>query len=238
MAFRRRRRKRQVNWFPVQFEETTGESGAFTGVQFEIPVEANGEFGLGVFPLTFDKPKEAAQFIADPDTSLADAIGSGYILRRLVGKLHMAMSQFQDEDPNFYAKSALVGAGFLVARADGTGQSPVAADYNPLSPNTMREPWIWRRTWFLSNALNAPTDEIPWYQVFPVSVQNQASGLDSGHIDAKTIRKVVDDNRLWFSIATLGWPETNPQSFGGNVGGWLDLRILGSLVRGRQQGAF
>lgn len=130
-------------------------------------------------------------------------------------------------------------------------------NYSPLSPTTAREPWIWRRTWILSpwgsgirNGSNQP--------LAPSGANNLATLVDGGggyfpptnvhypddktnhYIDAKTARRVRQDERLWFVVAARAWGLhqgiTNSDDL--LLKGHCDLRFLGAARKARQRGTF
>lgn len=130
-------------------------------------------------------------------------------------------------------------------------------NYSPLSPTTAREPWIWRRTWILSpwgsgirNGSNQP--------LAPSGANNLATLVDGGggyfpptnvhysdsktnhYCDAKTVRRIRSDERLWFVVAARAWGLhqgiTNSDDL--LIKGHCDLRFLGAARKARQRGTF
>jgi len=249
----RKRRGPKVTWLPT-FGNPFGEEGEsfVTGLDsiLEIPWGTAGAGALGIYPLTVDQPNgedEATQ------VSLADAIGSEWFLRRIVGKLFIQVFPPSEGTPWF--SQAQIAAGFLVARADHTdvnlptGTSDLTTgpapgpdswgNFSPLAIQAMREPWIWRRKWILSiNGWDAGgVDGFP-----AINVNYGSSSLDGPHIDAKTRRRISNDDRLYFAIAAAAWPIDRPLQ---EEGDWamqmrfnLDYRIVGSLRKARNRGVF
>jgi len=130
-------------------------------------------------------------------------------------------------------------------------------NYSPLSPTTAREPWIWRRTWILSpwgariiSGANAP--------ISPSGASNLAALIDTGggyfpptnveyrtdktnhYVDAKTVRRVRQDERLWLVIAARAWGLHAGITESGDLllKGHADLRFLGAARKARQRGTF
>jgi len=100
-----------------------------------------------------DYPAEAIRQAGDLP-SLADFEGSAYRLRRIVGKLFIGLDQTITQAPDSRPKNALIGAGFIILKVDentGAPINPTANSYSPLDNNNLRDPWIWRRTWMLTN---------------------------------------------------------------------------------------
>lgn len=227
----KRRRRQRVQWLPGLGDE----QGEFplTVQHFATDVEVSLAHGVEIAQLTFDWP-------IDPDvanvqtTSMADFVGSAYTLERIVGKifLNYAGSASQPVTPAM----AYVGFGFFVARADHTNpQVPVGnfEDYDPLLPANLMEPWIWRRTWLLNNgALGTVIGG-------PDLATNRWCGsvLDGPHIDTSVRRRIDDDHRLWAVQSSCALSGSAGDG-DGTVHGYLDVRLLGSLRRNRNQSAF
>lgn len=133
-------------------------------------------------------------------------------------------------------------------------------NYSPLSEDCIREPWIWRRTWILStgrvptnqNVFSpfTPTVNASLATITPGVFQDGApttnihcgSGMDGPHFDSKSVRRVGNDERLWFviSVRTLDLALNVPgtptnESFVALV---LDYRVLGRLTRARGRSSF
>lgn len=255
-----RRRRTRGAWFPTLGTTLFGnaEDNA-SGRAFSIAT-VNNNFFTAVTPLTFDVPFEGDFAIAGTD-SLADILGSGYLLRRVVGKMFaqrisgLDAVTFSDDNP-----AVLFGAGLLVARANDAGsgggrdtpigsatQAELNANYNPLEIDCIREPWIWRRTWILGRSgseFNVGTTQVPAIgsgttAAYPASTALYGSVMDGPHMDSKVKRLVTGDNRLWLALSTALFP------FGATntgetllVTGYFDYRIYGSLRKPVKSGAF
>lgn len=244
----RRRRTNNGTWLPVS---TSDVAEGFNTLQLEtqglhvaLPVDGNGAIFTYVLPLTQDAPIEGDAYGATE--SLADVIGSEYFLKRLVGKLYAAYTEAAEGGFDF----CKIAAGFFVARVDSRYvETPIGANisnswlsdaseedyratqsYSPLAVATVREPWIWRRSWVLASSLES----------LPRSTANYGSVLDGPHIDAKTKRRVVNDERLFFAISTSRWPylDTGSGAADGQLDVDIDLRIFGALRKATQRGVF
>lgn len=244
----RRRRRSRGTWFPTLGQTAGGESAEndISGRDLELDLDGTtGSLQTATYDLTYDYPKEPTD--ASQDKSLADIIGSEYVLQRIVGKCFLEYSRGADNDDAF---AALVCAGFFVARADDAGEKPIGEgnlayeDYNraysPLEVRTQREPWIWRRTWLLCDDLLYNTAAAGFAPRFPKSTALYGSVADGPHIDSKVKRRISSDNRLYFAISACPYPVGSyaEGSTFGKISGWLDYRIFGSLRKAKQGSAF
>lgn len=238
-----RRRKFKGTWLPAygnevsQDVQTIGIHDTLFTLDNEDVVKTN------IIALLPDKPNE--DFDSDTN-SLADTIGSEYALRRIVGKFHAAFSNSSGTPAQNVIK---LGLGFFVSTCNpsepllpiGTaGQvfTPATDEagfeqYCPLALATIRQPWIWRRTW----ALQQPSGS-NWL-AFPASTAGYGSVMDGPHIDAKTRRRVRQDERLYAAVAISYFsPESDETTGDVSVSYDLDLRFFGALRRARAKGAF
>lgn len=231
MASRSRRRGPGVQWLPVRGTSIEGNESSFKS--FGIDIEPTGVHVIVPQPLTFDYPFDPGS--ASPTTtSLADFVGSAYILQRIVGKVTVGWQPFGT--PTVSTERVMVGAGFFVAKADDTNPdipAMSAGQCDPLAMETMMEPWIWRRTWLLGNP--ETTYGISW----PSGNQQFGSVMDGPHIDSKIKRRIQDDDRLWFVLAGCSlFSTTDPEFSAVRVHCTLDYRLLGTLRKNRNQSAF
>lgn len=256
-----RGRRTRGTWFPnigteIVPDEDTASGRAFT---VNLPL-GSSQVTTGILPLTLDTPFEGENVQAGVD-SLSDIIGSEYVLQRIVGKLYIerrtgqSLATGRDQDP-----AVMVCCGFFVARANdaavGGGQdTPIGSateaerrdNYSPLEVDTVREPWIWRRTWILGAAGRTPTSnsggpyttEKPAAGAYPPTTAGYGSVADGPHIDSRVKRRISQDNRLWFAISATPFP-FGDETVTGNLqlSGYLDYRIFGSLRKARNSSAF
>jgi len=147
-----RRRKPAVAWLPhVQHNAQAPQVGWWIS-SFTVAAAQN-TIGTSIFTMLPDYPAEAIRQAGDLP-SLADFEGSAYRLRRIVGKLFIGLDQTITQAPDSRPKNALIGAGFIILKVDentGAPINPTANSYSPLDNNNLRDPWIWRRTWMLTN---------------------------------------------------------------------------------------
>lgn len=266
---KRGRSRTKFTWFPTAWTEGEDASQRIAGIDFALAVNRNGSITTGIIPLTADAPKEPAD--NDPRTTtgiLADIVGQEYFLRRVVGKFHIVHEgalQINGEIPtqntfNQFPVAALVGAGLFVARADdisaGGVDLPVGAtvgatlreQYSPLHVNTIREPWIWRRTWVLTQAYaQFVLDRAPSFTAadlngkpfgFPTTTADYGSVADGPTIDAKTARRITNDDRLWLAVSTQIFPVNTDSIEDGAIRGHFDYRLLAGLRKARNTGSF
>lgn len=256
---RARRRGSRYTWLPTLGTAGPAEDDNSSGRSFTITVPQDLSQDVIISALTFDEPLEGDNLATS--TPLGTVLGNEYFLKRIVGKLFAAMRQQVsiDGDPS-RQRNALFGAGFFVARANDTSQGagqPIGSaslserqeNYSPLSEDTIREPWIWRRTWILANrfsterqvtlaGLNLAADAIAFTRT-PTSTMEYGSVADGPHIDAKTARRIKQDERLWFVVAARGVPgHSDASNLAGEIQGYLDFRLLGALRKARQGSAF
>jgi len=160
-------RRRRGTWLP-----TLGSAGLLAeqtvpGRQINTIPVATGFINTLILELTTDEPQDDEG--VSPAPSMADVVGSEYILRRIVGKMYLHRDGTDVSGAGIdFGPAVHVAAGFFVARAaDATGPAgvslPIGAEsastgtvlrdnYSPLESDTIREPWIWRRHWILGLA--------------------------------------------------------------------------------------
>lgn len=231
MASRRRGRGNNVQWAPTLIPETIqGQDDSYINFDQSVVLSAPGHT-ISIFPLTFDFPN-------DPSTanvathSMADFIGSAYVLKRIVGKA------FAAQIPAIAGVASpavlMVAAGFFVARAsDTTPQAPAGSlnSYDPLASENQMEPWIWRRSWVLGN----PTDISG--VMYPSSTAWYGSVMDGPHIDSRVKRRINDDDRLWFVASAAPTVESEAED-PAIVRWFVDYRLLVTLRKNQNQSAF
>lgn len=188
-------------------------------------------------------------------TSTLDvALQEEYFIKRLVGKIHLGFDHTQNslQDCRVAAGFAICPAGKGSAFGSNTqleelypnGVDPTWGGtfdsntnaamaeatllYSPLVNSTMRQPWIWRRSWMLSQLGGTGL----W---LPTNTQ-YGSVMDGPHIDQKTKRRVHKDERLFFIISaqSIGSTEEND----GLVEGFLDLRMFASMRKAKDKGTW
>lgn len=245
----KRRRKRRFTWMPTLggiagLPDGTHYNTTSFGADIEAHSAALGPTDLYVTPIIPDFTQY--QLAAGNDNtfpSLRDQTeGQDWALERIVGKLHVAVQQQTSAIVGITPRIIKVTAGFFVARADDENQEVPDGnnvEIDPAGVINVRQPWIWRRNWTLSNTLaaSAGIDYI-------MEVNNaNTSALDGPHIDAKSKRRIRREERLWFAIVaygyeTLGFAPTTDYSQPGIVGFTLDYRVLGQMRRSSNRSVF
>jgi len=246
----KRRARRKFTWLPTIGTAGAAASDNASGREFELDTNANGTTNVIISELTFDEPSEG-DFLDSTFNKLSEIIGSEWFLKRVVGKLFIGRVTLSAPDPEQTAHPGiLVGAGFFVARSDDR-QGPAGAkqpigsatlterveNYNPLGEECIREPWLWRRTWVIGGDSNRNLGE-SGFRNFPASNAFYGSMSDGPHIDARTARRIGQDDRLFFAVATMGLPIGQIVDEPTVIDGYLDFRLLGALRRARGDGKF
>jgi len=248
------RRRSGGTWLPtLGTQPVAGDAeNAFSGRVIGSASVVTDGF-VTIFPLIPDAQIEGDD--ANATSNLVNYVGNEYVIKRIVGKAFIARGNPGGELDN--AGAVLVGLGLFVARANdanigGGIDTPIGSatlgerrdNYGPLEVDTIREPWIWRRTWILGSAGNAngivagPNELAGQY---PCSTALYGSVADGPHIDSRVKRRVSQDNRLWAAIQGVpidnaGWAITEGTSI--PISMFLDYRVFGSLRRARGTSAF
>jgi len=230
-----RRRRTRYTWFPVLGTDFEDPDRTLAGFPFNIGAPTTEGLGpVFLTPLIADNQQEIATTNND---NLVDFVGSDYFLKRIVGKIYAFASGNAGSPPtvNF-------GAGIFIARKDSTNNdTPLGSsagteadvNFGVLDAANMREPWIWRRTWQLR--VGGATADFAGGGL--QSTYQAGSVLDGPHVDARTARRVRNDERLWLSLqaaTVLIDGATDPA----NIDGWVDLRFLGALRKSKNRSAF
>lgn len=225
----RRRSGPRVVWLPQTNANSFTPPLTSTFQRFRVfPPGGGGSFDVGEIPLVIDDTKDPLAL----ESSLSDVENSGYRLRRVVGKIWVAALQQAEDLPT----SMVITAGIMVRRADTTtGQSTaditgLAGLISPGEIENSGDPWVWRRSWILSNrSSTAPAGVDPWINAGPNNIFQYAGGnADAAHVDQKTARIVGPEERLFLDVAAYTIDGGDPQLIG-IVEIITDLRVLGSM---------
>lgn len=234
MASRLKRRPKVV-WLPLSSENRVGNTGGpAISPLASVIYQSSSSLGFPgligkttiVDPVVLDQGLP----VFDANSSLADLESSSYRLRRIVGKLFVLAGQ--DSDVNQYI-GGIVTAGFIVLRVRAGGvplDAPFDYDVQALG-NTM-DPWIWRRSWYLSNNANISGAAQPTSIPFGPEINtNYGSVADGPHIDAKTARVVGPEERLFLVItaATVLTGNSQVADILSPCTVFGDFRVLGSM---------
>jgi len=244
----RRRHKAKVNWMPVLGSILQDESGDTVHI-------AARYLGLQASPNASDAGTPQTEALVPDYTSQPNDDGSvgqtlrdftegqDWFLHRIVGKLHITVKNVSNAtDRSVVWSRLLVSAGFFVARAndDSEGTPDLVADeQDPQAIKAIRNPWIWRRTW----VLGTPGVQSNVSGTYPTSNVDYGSVADGPHIDAKSKRRILRNQRLWFAwsirgcdqdfITVSGIADDQPQAEA-----VLDYRIVGAMRKARNVSAF
>lgn len=237
-----RKRKARVVWLPVDIENRVGKSpqpadNAAVDSSHFIKIFTLNPLGdpalTEEIPVVLDQQNASLGGTANilTDKTLADVAQSGYRLRRIVGKVWFGIQQDAQPDPQS-PTTGIITAGFIIRHTAANGASMAAVAGGPtgntISTSTLDnidDPWIWRRSWLLSNVASANPDA----NTFPVSSNLVlGSALDGPHVDAKTARIVGPEERLFLSVTCTAIDGTSqgPPVAVICVG---DLRVLASM---------
>lgn len=232
MAFRRRRRK-LVTWLPNLERQVGPNDIPVNFIANSIAVDGRGAVTSAAETLVRDQPQ------AD-SLELADFTQGGYLLQRIVGKLHIAMLG-QSAEGSLYPAYAFVTAGFEVNRVDQQGDLLAGATpdiYGPYTPLNERDPWLWQRSWVVSNGKTTPTvaagytdASIAWNGINAPGNQWNGSVQDGPHIDVKVKRRIGPEERLCFWISTWQEDDLGETALPGDVYYILQYRVLATPIR-------
>lgn len=233
----KRFRRPQVVWLPPDINNRLGQApvAATSGTNSALGIAliaAPGGVGQVAVTTLFPIVKDEPQNLTGLTETLSDFEGSAYRLRRIVGKIFVALRQTVANSTAATANNLLVTAGFIILRVDDGGQpmNSSAPTYDVQAIDQARDPWIWRRTWALTNIPNLPvaagaTDSIILGNPSNADAQSM---VDGPHVDAKTARIVSDEERLFLVITAAAIDGTEAQTTNGLFVTW-DLRVLASM---------
>lgn len=229
-----RRRKPTVAWLPHTPHDESEIQGWIQGTNNNNFTP--GDINTTIHSLTVDYPAEAIRSATEHPT-MADYEASGYRLRRVVGKIFVGVRQdigAVGPPAADYPTNVLVGAGFMVLRVDtGTGAPLAIANpnsYSPLWLDNQRDPWIWRRTWLLTNEFGSSQGASPLgLSQAPTFNGDYGSVQDGPHIDQKTARRIGPEERLFFILSTVNVGDAAEST--GTTEWILDYRLLGSPLK-------
>lgn len=236
----RRRNKPKVVWIPSTNNNSADTALGSTWQLFTVPILAattGGPASVSEIPLVLDGPQSNP---LDPTSTLSDIEESGYRLRRIVGQIFVFMAQTTINNENLYG----VTAGLMVRRmgSGGGGGSLAAAvgtqEIDPDFINNSMDPWVWRRSWILSDGpipttaatglTNGYFDQRSGKGPSTNYGYNSGSLRDGPFIDQKTARIVGPEERLFLDVAA------QPLIIAGtaldtSVVIFTNLRVLGSM---------
>lgn len=210
----RRRTKPKVVWLPTTntFSVDTANRSTWSVASVPAPTTLGSNASVLEVPVVMDGN------LSDPlaaTASLADIESSGYRLRRIVGKVYCFVAQTNSgsDGEDLYG----VTAGFMVRRVNpSSGGSIAAATGNvsfldPADIDNSMDPWIWRRSWLLSNGANTASTS-PLTGVAFSDIMGSGGGFNYGvgypggisegpHVDQKTARIIGPEERLFLDVS-------------------------------------
>lgn len=234
----RRRKSPRVIWLPsTNANSIDGNHQPKTSnwQQFNLDIinpAVRGDFAAGEISLVIDDIQEPST----ATTSLSDLYNSGYRLRRIVGNIFVAMNQVANDT----VKVVCVSAGLIVRQVNPRTDNSIALETGvPESISTceidnISDPWIWRRSWVLTNALSS--GPVPLASAFHTQGQTRNYGAQAGcvatssHVDQKTARIVGPEHRLVLDVTMQALSDGGAtEGAAASIGVLTDLRVLGSL---------
>lgn len=230
---RTKRRREPVFWLPVAglaASTTTKPDTDYDRVVLTVTAGLD-DTALAVREPFDIAPLETGGTINFPG-DIVYATAQEIFLKRIVGKIWVHYTA--DGTPGTPPSAIIASAGLYVAKS-GFGLGPVpttydpALDYSTLSATTAREPWIWRRTWLLEHD---PTDVQPAY---PRGNTGYGSVLDGPHVDAKTKRRVSNDDTIFLALSAASI--SGATAVGHATFTW-ELRGLASSRKPHNRGTF
>jgi len=243
----RRRRRRGGSWLPLVgtiFNDGQPDSTWFSfsaewpssttpGIGDRFRFGSTPEETVGAFVLTQDDTPDVDN--PDAGSSLRDFVeGQEYVLDRVVGKIYAGFGRTDGE-----VNTAIVAAGLAVLPVeDGSPTTPSMNidDYDPLLARNAQAPWLWRRTWLLSN--NSVPSQFPY---FPESNYSYGSVLDGPHLDTRGTKRRIRKEQRIFLVASAqvrnhrGSVTSADVSF---LDFTVDLRLFGSMRKAKNISTF
>jgi len=224
----RKRNKPRVVWLPSTDVNSLGVDPNSNNVFQTFAVDVVGQagaFAVGEIPITIDQSIDAQ----DPTQSLSDLENSGYRLRRIVGKIFV--EQLQGGEDNAPSQ-VLVCAGLIIRREDSTTGASLAfatgqaALIDPAQIENSGDPWIWRRTWLLTDQTAADPGDVAGLQANYIF--GSGGVADGPHVDQKTARLVGPEERLFLNVSSTIVKGGNGQ-LTASTRVITDLRVLASM---------
>lgn len=234
---RTRKRKPRVVWLPpdpnnrlgaAPGSEITSTSSAIQGFrELQLSTGPRGTFDGYVVPVVGDKTNAGAYIIgaSAQDHTFDDLFTNGYRLRRICGHIWPRMVQ-RGEAGDGKGINYVVTVGFQVMEVN-EGGAPANGEEAVLdSYATQENPWIWRRSWILTNFVTAGASGQTWGTFGPA--QGGFSVREGSIIDQKTARRIGPDQRLFMAVQATSLEEvTDGQGF---IEVCWNYRVLASLL--------
>lgn len=242
----RKRRRNTATWFPVNptFFQEGGPALVPFETTFNFPANVSvGDTQIFPYPLTLDGTPSVS--LQDDGSSLRDYVeGQDYLLQRVVGKVWAGIDFTADSDDGVTEALACVALAVLPNQSGTQGPDLDPEEYNPFWAQNAQQPWIWRRTWRLSNpnsnAYDSTTQVSVWTPevTWPARTSGYTGLHEGGHLDSKVKRRITKEHRLYIIAGLMALNESGSESTSTAWSFGYDLRILGSMRRGRNPSSF
>lgn len=195
-----RRNRPRVVWLPATNAFSIDQDGrsAFNTATHDLTGDA-GEFVTSTHGVVIDG--EGLDPLA-AGTTLSDIENSGYRLRRIVGDVWVAVNQLAENTP----PTIFCSAGLMVLRVRPETGLPLDSNdhYGVNNAENVMDPWIWERSWLLSNKLSTGPIAPIGFQEASLGTANSVLGgnADGTHIDQKTARVIGPEERLFLILSS------------------------------------
>lgn len=238
---RRRFRRNRGTWLPIDPTVLSQDDNAPGLTVFQTVETTPDDIGritnATIVPVAFDKTRQTPnnnQTAGLDDLTMRDLTeGQDYFLDRAVGKIWATL---EASSPTNFVSQCLFCAALAVIQVQDDGITPALdnASLHPLLAQNVMAPYIWRRTWVLYD-LGGSNEA---FGVKPSTIAQYGSVMDGGHIDAKTKRRIAQNQRLVMitamcTLEVVGAPGTLSEISWG-----FDLRLHGALRRNKNRSLF
>jgi len=247
----RRRKRAKYTWMPtLGGVSTSGDTSRGTAAFGQI-IDVDSDTAVRNGFVTSLVPDETFQ----PDAAQTEQVslrdfteGQDWFLKRIVGKVWVGVAQsIPSVQDQVSWRNCWVTAAFFVAKAKDTNPEVPDLDfdeYDPQESQNVRQPWIWRRSWLLTDFGVTPNTHRQYSYPSSNTLNTGSGQMDGPHVDAKTARRIRREERLWFVAAAYGFSGA-VLDFGGVVSDSqlqiavnVDYRILGQMRRSTNRSTF
>lgn len=230
----RRARRSRGTWLPPTPTVLGENPNAVTWFQGTLTVQnALGADDQAAIPLITDETLNPGEGQLGGRTLRDIVEGQSYVLQRAVGKFWGALGQDADID---VGRVILCAALAVLPVDDASPSSPAmdAQDWHPLYVQNAMAPFLWRRTWVLSNNVHSSNQFF-----YPNSTAAYGSVADGGNIDTKgTARRIDKEQRLFLLLGVQVLESLGVGVEIANIGYGYDLRFFGALRKSRNRSSF
>jgi len=233
----RRRRRNRSTWFPIlpTFE---GDGGGIGWTFYEYDDTIDGG--------SVNSPASATALVADQGieegsqtndfSTLRDLVeGQTWLCERVVGKI---VPRLDAQSGGGGAPVVIACAALAVLPADQASGAPelVNDDYQPLAAQNAYQPWLWRRTWLLSNPAINETNAAGF---LPTSAAGYGSVLDGPHLDTKGGKRVIQREQRLYLVTQCAVSNLAAGGLNDTTVTWnYDLRVLGRMIKAKNRSTF